>query len=227
MERDFKAIDISSPGVKDISLQVEQGITWDFRVIVPTLTGNEKRPLILALHGASAGNPDVHKTTSCYVEPGLKQLNAFIVHPNGGTELWTEINNQKKLATLTLLAKNHWPVDDSKIAITGYSNGGNGSWFFAETQPHIFSAAIPMASSYNTLRPDSTARKIDIPLYVIHGEDDELFPLEDTQGWVNASNTAGSDIKLVIAPGLGHYTPCEYAYYLQEAALWLRDTIWK
>ena len=33
-------------------------------------------------------------------------------------------------------------------------------------------------------------------MYVIHGENDELFPLEETQGYVEATIDAGSDINL-------------------------------
>jgi len=226
VEKDFKAIDIA-PGIHDISLEILNGIVYNFRVIAPSLAPAEKRPLVLALHGASGGDPDAHKSTACYVEPGLAILNAFILSPNGGNDLWYDDSNQEQVATLIYLAKKYWPINFDQIAVTGYSNGGNGSWFFGETQSSTLSAAIPMASSYNTFNQNGVARKMNIPFYVIHGENDELFPLAQTQAWVEATQSVGSDITFVVAPGLGHYTPCDYTPYLQEAALWLRDTVWQ
>lgn len=108
---------------------------------------------------------------------------------------------------LVTLALKYWDIDPTKVVVLGYSNGGNGSWFYAETLPMLFSAGIPMASSYSTIGTDGQPRKIDIPLYVIHGENDELFPLAETQAWVNQSIEAGSFIEFVVAPGLTHNKP--------------------
>jgi pimeloyl-ACP methyl ester carboxylesterase len=83
-----------------------------------------------------------------------------------------------------------------------------------------------MASSYDVHDLNGDVRVWDVPLYVIHGENDELFPLAETQGWVDATVNAGSDVTFVIAPGLGHYTPCDYVPYLKEAAIWLKETVW-
>ncbi|HRV56011.1 MAG TPA: dienelactone hydrolase family protein, partial [Mangrovimonas sp.] len=67
---------------------------------------------------------------------------------------------------------------------------------------------------------------IDVPIYAIHGENDELFPLSDVEDWVQASVDTGSDITLEVAPGLTHTEPCEYASYLQNAASWLENHVW-
>ncbi len=227
VEADFRNIPIDQSGIQDVVLKVGPGVNWQLRVIIPEHDSNEKHPLLLALHGGSGYNPEAHTNTDCYVEPGLSSLGAFILHPNSGLDEWPDIENQQKLAGLTLLALKYWPVDSAKVAVTGYSNGGNASWLYGESQPQIFSAAIPMASSYNTLKEDSSARLMPIPMYVIHGENDELFPLAQTQAWVEASQQAGSDIKFVVAPGLGHYEPCEYMPYLQNAARWLKDSVWQ
>lgn len=225
VERDFNALDLSA-GIHDVTLEMLDGQSYKFRVIAPVRAAGEKRPMILALHGASGGNAEAYKATACYVEPGLASLNAFILSPYGGDGLWYENYYQQEVMTLLNLAKKYWPVELNKIAVTGYSNGGNGSWFFAETQPASFSAAIPMATSYNILNPNGSGRKINIPLYVIHGQNDELFPLAQTQSWVQASQAAGSNITFVVAPGLGHYVPCNYTSYLQQAASWLQNSVW-
>lgn len=225
VEADFQAIDLS-PGIEDIELELPDGEIYKFRVISPERSNNERRPFILALHGASS-SPDAHKNTACYVEPGLESLDAFILSPYAEGGLWFSQTNQNMIGNLMYLTLKHWPIDAGKIAVTGYSNGGNASWLFAKFQASTLSAAIPMASSYDVYELDSTVTKWDVPLYVIHGEEDELFPVEQTREWVEATVAAGSDVTLVVAPGLGHYVPCSYVPYLKDAASWLQNEVWK
>lgn len=226
VQTDFSNLDISE-GTHDVTLEFLVGKSWDFRIIAPATVEDESYPLVIHLHGASGGDPDAHKATECYVEPGFENLDAFIISPNGGAKLWNHFDNQEMIVNLIVLAKTYWPVNSNKIVVTGYSNGGNGSWFFGETQPDFISAAIPMASSYTTTATDGSVRVMPIPIYCIHGENDELFPLEETEGWVNQSIDAGSDITLVVADGLGHYEPCSYVSYLQDAVTWLTDVVWE
>ena len=226
IENDFAAIEVK-PGTQDLTLKITDDITYNFRVIFPDVDLSNKWPMVLTLHGYSAGDPDAHKYTDCYVEPGLAALDVIIISPNGGEADWEVISNQNMLQILTDLSSRFWPVDVSKIVVTGYSNGGNGSWYYAETQPAIFSASIPLAAGYAIVNPDGSARKVDIPMYVIHGEEDDLFPLDTVQNWVDQSISVGSDIEFVVAEGLGHYTPCDYISYFQDAAVWLENEVWQ
>lgn len=225
VKADFSAIDIDEGG-QNLSLDFINGINWDFRVIAPAVVPGQSYPLIFDLHGASGGAVDAHIFTDCYVEPAFENMEVYIISPNGGIELWTSNKNQAMVINLLLMAVEFWQVDADKVVVTGYSNGGNGSWFFGETQPDLFSAAIPMASSYNTLNTDGNPRLMPIPMYVIHGENDDLFPVIDTQNWVDLTNSVGSNVSLVIADTLTHNEPCNYTPYLSDAVTWLVEEVW-
>lgn len=228
VRNDFQNLDLL-PGINDVTLESTIiGIYWNFRIIVPADASEmNKRPLVLSLHGGASNNaPDAHKSTSCLVEPGFEALNAFIISPNSDGYFWFEQENQIQVLALLDLAKTYLPIDTDKVAITGYSDGGNGSWFYADYYSDLFSASIPMASSYNPTRSGGDVPAINIPLYVIHGEDDELFPLVQTEEWVQLSIDAGSNIEFVVASGLTHYNSCDYVDYLQDAAFWLQNTVW-
>jgi predicted peptidase len=224
---DFKNLNIQ-PGINDVSLEsLYTGVVWNFRVIAPAdASETNKRPLVMALHGASGGSPTAHQNTSCYIEPGLIDLNAFIISPNAGTEQWYSINNQIQVINLLELAKANWHVDASKVLVTGYSNGGNASWLYSDFFPQYFTAGIAMASSYNTRRSDGSISAITVPLYVIHSDADELFPIATTQAFVEDSKKAGSTIEFVVAEGLSHYAPCDYVQYLKNGVTWLQNEIW-
>jgi len=225
VEKAFSDLPLSE-GTNDLSLEVPNNQTWQFRAIAPDISDGEKKPLFVHLHGASAGDPNAHKTTSCYMVPGLENIEAYVLSPNGGIQQWLDPINQVQVLALTNFAIKYWNVDPNKVVVVGYSNGGNGSWFFAETQPDLFSAGIPIASSYSTTNANGEVRKIDTPLFVIHGENDELFPLSETQDWVDQSVQAGSTIEFVVATGLVHNEPCSYVEYLQGAIEWLETTVW-
>lgn len=225
---DFQNLSIQ-PGINDLVLEsIVAGVFWNFRIIAPSdASETNKRPLVLSLHGGALNiSPEAHKSTNCLAEPAFEGLNAYIISPNSDGHLWYEQQNQTQILALLDLAKKYLFIDENKVVITGYSDGGNGSWFYAQYYSDLFSAAIPMASSYNSVGSDGIVPKIDIPLYVIHGENDDLFPLAQTEEWVNQSKNAGSSIEFVIASGLTHYEVCNYVGYLTTASNWLQNEVW-
>lgn len=228
VKNDFQNLNIQE-GINDFILESNvTGVFWNFRIIAPSDASEaNKRPLILSLHGgASTIMPEANKSTGCLIEPAFESLNAYIISPNSDGFLWYEQQNQVQILALLDLAKTYLPIDQNKVLVTGYSDGGNGSWFYADYYSALFSAAIPMASSYNPVGSNGVVSKINIPLYVIHGENDDLFPLAQTEEWVNQSINAGSIIEFVIAEGLTHYEICNYVGYLQDAVVWVQTEIW-
>lgn len=226
---DFSQLEFSE-GINDIVLEGSFSNTlWRFRVIVPEgASETNKRPLVVCLHGgATIWGSDFHTLTACLEEPGLESLDAYLLCPNSEGWIWSGVPEQEKVLTLTSLVKDNLHVDESKVAIMGYSDGGNGAWFYAQYHPEVYSAAIPIASSYNPVRPGDIPVKIDIPLYVIHGEYDQLFPLETTQEYVDVTVEAGTSLEFIIAEGLEHYNSCTYVPYLIEAAIWLETQVWE
>lgn len=227
VRNDFQNLAIS-PGVNDVRLEsLQKGVFWSFRVIAPAnASASNERPLVIALHGASGGSTTAHLNTECYVEPGLAALDAFIISPNAGVGEWYDPANQQQVIALTDLATNYWDVNADKIMVMGYSNGGNASWFYAEYFSDFFSASIPMASSYNPAKADGTVPRIDVPMYVIHGSNDELFPVDETSTFVAQSKEAGSTIEFVVADGLTHFKPCDYVDHLKVGVDWVLAEVW-
>tara|TARA_R110002167_G_scaffold115853_2_gene290474 strand:+ start:2278 stop:3093 length:816 start_codon:yes stop_codon:yes gene_type:complete len=216
-------------GVNDFKLDVLYNKKWDFRLIIPAITDNESAPLFVNLHGgALTPNPDAHKWTECFVEPALENTKAYVLSPNSQGMLWNNPANESQVLNLIAFAIENLNIDSDKVVILGYSDGGTGSWFFADHHPEVFSAAIPMASAYGLSYTDlGLVKKTDIPLYVIHGSDDVIFPYTNTETWVEQSVNAGSEIILVEAVGLTHSVPCDYLPYLQDAIQWVKTEVWQ
>lgn len=212
-EKTFLKIKVK-PGTTDVTLKNDYGKPWKMRVNFPEVT-KEKKRLIIALHWAGGG--DTYKEfNNCLVLPGLQSPNTIIVSPEGENQLWSTANNVEKILSIVSNSAKYWNVDPDKIAVMGYSRGGNGSWYLAEHHPELFSAAIPMASAY------PINKKIEIPLYVIHGAKDELFEIVKSRTWVEKTENSGTDLIFVPNETLSHFQGCSYIDDLKKAGVWLQ-----
>mgnify|MGYP000725323698 CR=1 FL=1 len=215
-EASFSKIKIKE-GTRTVTLTNDYDKKWKMRINFPE-NASKENTLIIALHWAGGG--DIYKEfNDCLALPALEFLNTIIVSPEGENQLWSTGNNVEKVLSIVENAKKYWNVNPDKIAVVGYSNGGNGSWYFADKYSQFFSAAIPMASSY------PIKKKIDIPLYVIHGEKDDLFEVSRTTKWVKATEEAGTNLTYSVNKELSHFEACAYVDDLKLAGAWLQK-IW-
>lgn len=217
-------------GSTNIELRTIDGQTWKTRITIPKNLDQEsdkKYPLIIGLHWLSEKSELQERNykyfSQCLLEPVFQKLPAFIISPQADEILWHTENNRVRVLTMIQEAKKHFPIDPKKIVVVGYSQGGVGSWFFAERYPDIFSAAIPIASTY----PKVDSSYITIPMLVIHSERDETFPFRRIKRRIREYRGKGTDITFIRDSRLSHYTPCKYARHLEKANSWLQDNVWK
>jgi len=114
-----------------------------------------------------------------------------------------------------------YPIDRKKVAVTGYSMGGTGSWHIAEKFPERFSAAIPIAS-----RPPASPSGWRLPVLAIHSRDDQVAPFDPTQARIAELQKAGVNATLIPLTGITHYETNRFRDALRKAVPWLRE-VWK
>jgi hypothetical protein len=206
------------PGEIYHTVQLNNNLGFDLLIHFPDTLDNPA--LILALHWA--GYEEDYKTYGpCQAIAGLASTEAIIVVPSSPGGIWW--NPQMDILMMDMLEKmiTAWNVNPKQIALTGYSNGATATWLYADKYPDVFSAAIPVSGSY------ANSFSFNIPLYVIHGENDELFSLTYTQGVIDGSINKGSDIQFIVADGRSHYEGCNFVPFLEGAADWLVEDVWK
>jgi len=187
--------------------------TYNLRLIGPTKADGLPKPLILALHWAG-GNEDYKVFSDCLIEPAFQDLDAYIIVPDAEQQIWYTEHNQQKVLELMDAAMAIWKVDKTKVLVTGYSNGGNGSWYYAEHHANLFNAAIPMASSYQV------KGSVKPPIYLIHGAKDDLFPIATTLDFAKEAQAAGTDITIKTNEHLSHFEACAYVEDLKAGVAW-------
>lgn len=178
-------------------------------------------PLVFALHYGGTPTPDYAKQfINSLIFPGFQNLGAIIVAPNCPTPgSWaTSISDTGINAVLDYMF-NNYNIDQSKVLITGYSMGGIGTWHYAAKYPDIFKLAIPIAGMISSIIGDTLSNN---PIYVIHGDQDQTFPLAPLQIVIDELLDKGFNIELVIGAGLTHNNVSQYIALINEAIPWIQ-----
>ncbi|HEX7841570.1 MAG TPA: hypothetical protein VF469_29070 [Kofleriaceae bacterium] len=177
-------------------------------------------PLIVVLHYAGEVTPFYGRGMIEYLaEPAFRPLHAILVAPDSLGGDWTTEQNGAAVVWLTRAVMRSYAVDSRKVALSGYSMGGIGTWFIGARNQDLFTAAIPVASQP---AGDSDWK---IPLYVIHSRNDEVLPIAPIRDHVHKLEASGTRIEWRELGGLTHYQTSAYVPALREASSWLAQ-VW-
>jgi len=212
------------PGIYEMEYQ-SSGATLYYSISIPEeYTGKTEVPLIVALHYGGYAGPYYGKMIlRDMVEVAFHKLGAIIVAPDVPASDWTHPISERYVLELMDLIEETYNVDSSRVLVTGYSMGGIGTWHFASRVPDRFSAAIVMAGA-----PPADALETDweVPLYVIQGREDELFPVDESMLVVSKLQSRGENVKLRILDDVTHYDTYRFVNPLKDTIPWVLDT-WK
>ena len=165
-------------------------------------------PLIIALHGYG-GRPGGYPT---FWGPSARRIGAILAIPHGlqphvGGFFWGDLEEAEMLVQLTIkYVKQTHLIDESRIVLTGFSQGGFMAMAIGARNPDIFAGIIPMAGGY--------IRAIDFPPPVPPGAPRYFFMVgSQDRGKPHCLKaaedfeTAGYTVDLRVYPGVGHTFP--------------------
>ena len=200
-----------------------EGLTIGYRIHVPAAATHaaEKLPLVLFLHGAGERGEDnllqlKHGVPAIldYVAAGHP---AILVAPQCPTNMtWVDFPWKATSHTMAQepskplqaafeildLEIAALPVDTTRLYVTGISMGGYGTWETLQRFPDRFAAGMPICGGGDT---NLAARLVDIPLHVVHGDQDGAVPVVRSRSMVDAIRAAGGKkVSYVEHAGAGH-----------------------
>ena len=210
------------PGVNEQTATLPGGGTLRYTNSVPRgYDGKARVPLVVALHYGGDVTPFYGRgMIDGLVGPALKGLGAVIVAPDSLGGDWTTEENERAVVWLTRSVLKSYAIDPKRVLLTGYSMGGQGTWYLGSRHQDLFTAAIPAAGG------PQGGTDWKVPVYVIHGKADEVLPLAATERHVEQLKAAGAKVELHVVPALTHYQTGRYAAPLREALPWLRK-VWE
>ena len=223
--QEAESVPVPTPGLHSRVLQRASEPAVHYAISIPkSYYPSARVPLILALHfgvrdGSAAGaGQDVVRIL---IGPALAELGAIIVAPDSLRGDWSSPENDSAVNALLDKVVADYSVDTKKIAVTGFSMGGAGSWHFAATYPERFSAVIPVAG-----RPLASASGWRLPVFAIHSRNDQVMPIGPTETRIAELQKSGVNAKLIALTGISHYETYRFVDGLRQAVPWLRE-IWK
>jgi predicted peptidase len=162
-----------------------------------------KFPLLVFLHGGgeSGDNLEMVKTHGIpkLIAEG-KTFPFYVLAPlnEGEKKFWDDVLIMNLIDSIIKI----YPIDNSRIYLTGMSRGGYGAWRLALNNPGRFAA---LAVVCGASAPYEYARWItDIPIWVFHGAKDQSISISVSERMVEALKLAGAEVSFTIYPETGH-----------------------
>jgi len=152
---------------------------------------SQKHMLRVQLHGGvgrpspNAQAPGRQPAPGALITNRIEGEKQIYLHPSGwiAAQWWDEKQVDNILRAVDEL-KRKYNIDETKIYVTGISDGGTGVYYLALKEPNPWSSYLPLNGSLGVLRNPANGADgemhgnnlINAPLYVVNGENDRLYP---------------------------------------------------
>ena len=239
---------MSNSIVRD-TLLLNTGHDLRYALFRETAEATQPTPLLVCLHPGWPGDvpPPYHgeRFLSSLFLPAFSATEATIVSPDCPGGAWN--NPESLLAVLELIdhLQGSFAIEQRQISLVGYSAGGMGAWYFIQENAKRFTSAImlatmPIIDAVDKFQENLTkveelisnrlgeliSRVPDLPIYIIHSQDDEVIPYAEAMLAYEAISKVKRKVEFHPIKGVGHYDSDSYVHALRGAVPWLINT-WK
>jgi phospholipase/carboxylesterase len=189
----------------------EPGSRGGFSLYVPEYyTPDRAWPLVMALHGGSGNGRG-------FLWSWLRDARshgAILVAPTatGGTwALMGEDTDTPNLARILSSVQARWNVDPTKLLLTGMSDGGTFCYVTGLERASPFTHLAPVAATFHPLMAEraDAERLRALPVYLVHGKLDWMFPVQVARQTLAALSAAGAEVTYRELDDLSHTYPRE------------------
>ena len=181
----------------------------------------KKYPLVLCLHG-SGGSTQAARVLA---KPALRtKYPCFVIAPEALIgEAWGErpfgatTNVQPLVLEIIAAMQDEFSIDARRLYVTGQSAGGFGTYAFIIRNPDMFAAAAPVCGAVDPAKADRIA---GIPIWIFHGDQDQLVSVRNSRDMYHALKKAGGEPKYTEYKGVKHNS-WDKAYATEKFWEWL------
>jgi predicted peptidase len=214
----------SAPGTYNLTTQAD-GRTVYYTLRIPAgYDGQTACPVILCLHFGGQPNEFYGGTFLRLIPgPGLGSLPAILVAPTTSQDGWATPAGEAAAFAALAEVEQHLQVDTRRRVVMGYSMGGRGTWHFAAKFRQHFVAALPIASAPREVELEKLC---DLPLYVIHSQEDRIVSISGAAEAVARLRAMGAPVEFAVLPRGDHFDYQLVIAELRKACAWVED-IWQ
>ena len=178
----------------------------DYSAYVPeNYTRDKKWPLIICLHG---GYGEGFEYIMTWLRPA-RTKGYFLLSPKSFGDTWSmTLNSIDTRSVMRMLddLRSEYEIDPSRIFLTGLSDGGIFTYIMGIERHELFAGIAPVAGALHmTVDPMlRTKTGIEVPIFVVHGVHDFIFPVQFTRQTNELLKEIGYDLKYEELPDWGH-----------------------
>jgi predicted peptidase len=185
--------------IKEITMRVDMGYLLYLPQEYDSVSADW--PVLFFLHGIGERGSDLEKVKT-HGPPKLiaegRQFPFIVVSPQCPDDQWWSADILKVLVEDI---SDTYRVDRDRMYLTGLSMGGYGTWALASGYPELFAAIAPVCGGGKT----ETAGKLrSMPVWIFHGAEDLVVPLNESQKMADALTAAGNPPKFTVYKNVGH-----------------------
>ena len=180
-----------------------------FSLYVPEYYDGERDlPLIVALHGGSGHGRDFLWTW--LVE--ARTRGAILLSPTAKERTWSLMGPDIDSANIGAMVEHvaeRWRLDRTRMLLTGMSDGGTFCYVSGLRSDSPFTHLAPSSASFHPLLLEGTSRERlqGLPIYLIHGALDWMFPVDIARTANAALGGAGAAVRYREIDDLSHTWP--------------------
>jgi phospholipase/carboxylesterase len=189
----------------------EPGSRGGFSLYVPEYYAPDRAwPLVMALHGGSGNGRG-------FLWSWLRDARSFgaiLVAPTATGTTWAlmgEDTDTPNLARILDVVRSRWNIDPAKLLLTGMSDGGTFCYVTGLESASPFTHLARVASTFHPLMAEmaDAERLRGLPVYLVHGRLDWMFPVQVARQTRDALSAAGADVIYRELDDLSHCYPRE------------------
>ncbi len=191
-----------SDKIGNIKTEIVINIELNYILHVPKNI-NEKKPLIIFLHGSGEKGNNLEKVKIHGPLKYLKnhELDSYILAPQcPENEYW----NAEVLYQLILKIERENNVDSNRIYLTGLSMGAWGVWNLAFSHPEKFAALVPIAGYVDRIPMIENCKIASIPTRIFHGILDDVVTYQYSMWLYKKLKDCSVDIELTLFDDANH-----------------------
>lgn len=187
------------------------GSRGSFSVYVPEYYEPDRAwPLVVALHGGSGNGRN-------FLWSWLRDARSFgaiLIAPTATGQTWAlmgEDGDTPNLDRILDSVRSRWNIDANRMLLTGMSDGGTFCYVTGLEAASPFTHLAPVASTFHPLMAEmaDAERLRGLPIFLVHGRLDWMFPVQVARHTRDALAAAGADVTYREIEDLSHTYPRE------------------
>ncbi|HEY9235312.1 MULTISPECIES: carboxylesterase family protein [Phenylobacterium] len=189
----------------------EPGARGGFSLYVPEYYTPERTwPLVVALHGGSGNG----RTFLWSWLRAARSHGAIVAAPTAMGQTWALSGpdlDTPNLTRILLEIDARWRLDPGRLLLTGLSDGGTFSYVSGLEPASPFTHLAPVAAAFHPMLAQmaDADRLRSLPIHVVHGALDWMFPVDMARSAVGALKSAGAEVAYREMGDLAHTYPTE------------------